>query len=403
MSISEGYGDYLVFHYDGTNKSPASKSEYEQFYQFYEKARREHLFEQKQIDTDSFYEFLRKNVKEIHPDLEICFIPRSLFELAFIKQAINEEIKAKKKCSLRNSDNRDIYIQALGTINAENSRLSKCWHLCHHNPGGFTTKNPQDQSNQQNNAIELSFRLNNKLLKNLPKEEILLTQKKIQHIADKYLGFLKNLHESTNSSLAKEAGKLASCSPPGPLTNFHCESTRGGIKPLGIRNDNDAAIIKKAIDLECEKGKDSIFLYRGIEDYYCSDSIETSTGTPLSLSYGTSLFAGVLYDGGATAYHYIRNSNWGGYILVIPKDEIRNSPFHIPSSSTIESLSGEGELFHARSKWWATRSRVEGFGEGYREDETSLPIVNQLISTKSKEELKEQFNHYMQNNKTPLT
>lgn len=79
---------------------------------------------------------------------------------------------------------------------------------------------------------------------------------------------------------------------------------------------------------------------------------------PYSISFGNSLFAGVLRDHLASAYHYLAkrktNRKSIGYALFIDKEDyyLHNTSnlFFIPSIAPLAALFERGEYFHARSK-----------------------------------------------------
>lgn len=57
------------------------------------------------------------------------------------------------------------------------------------------------------------------------------------------------------------------------------------------------------------------------------------------------------YDGGATAFHYMRDQP-NGYAIPILFDQLNISAFLVPPLHTVAQLFGEGEFFHARTKVW---------------------------------------------------
>jgi len=184
--------------------------------------------------------------------------------------------------------------------------------------------------------------------------------------------------------------EISSCSTPGPTTNFGFESTKGSIKPMGIRNETDAQIID-AIALDCSKiAQHSLFLYRGADLQKDSISCWSDKDTPYSLSYGSSLFAGCLYDGGATAFHYMRNRR-NAYAIAVPFDQLNDSPFFIPTTHTVAQLFGDGETFHARTKAWKDfdMEKIGGMNIG-----ANGHMRDHLKSNLSKEALNTQFKTY---------
>ena len=138
------------------------------------------------------------------------------------------------------------------------------------------------------------------------------------------------------------------CNHPGPTTNFNIESRRGSIRPCGIKDQSHINIIRRVCQLECSLlAQTHILLYRGAK---LSEDDVIRNNSIYSLSFGTSLFAGIFYDGAATAFHFIRNDNCDAYCIPILYKKIEQSCFYIPQDNTICQLFGKGEVFHARTK-----------------------------------------------------
>jgi hypothetical protein len=90
---------------------------------------------------------------------------------------------------------------------------------------------------------------------------------------------------------------------------------------------------------------------------------------PLSISFGTTLFAGFIFDIEASAFFYLMqprpsNKNVAGYALFINKYEYLynqiSNLFFIPALSPLASLFQEGECFHARTKAAITKKPENG-------------------------------------------
>lgn len=75
--------------------------------------------------------------------------------------------------------------------------------------------------------------------------------------------------------------------------------------------------------------------------------------TPYSISFGNSLFAGVVYDFSACVYNYLAAIDLGYGLFINKYDYIEhqnNNLFSIPPLSTLAALFSAGEYFHPRSK-----------------------------------------------------
>jgi hypothetical protein len=127
---------------------------------------------------------------------------------------------------------------------------------------------------------------------------------------------------------------------------------------MGLRNKDDVQLIRHAMALDC-KALGGVIMYRGArfnkESVVCQSAASGEPDSCNSLSFGTSLFAGVLYDGGAVAYHYMRKCE-SAYAIFVPFDKIRTSILDIPIQHSIIPLYAYGETVHARSKYHADAS-----------------------------------------------
>ena len=119
-------------------------------------------------------------------------------------------------------------------------------------------------------------------------------------------------------------------------------------------SNSDDGLILKALTLECSSiAQRSVILYRG--SYFPEDQCysQSDKQIPFSLSFGTGLFAGYLYESGtkgAMAFDYMKKSVNHAYAIAVSVDDFHTSPFFIPSTNAICQFAGKEEIFHARSK-----------------------------------------------------
>lgn len=395
--ISMGQGEYIVFHKLATGeKSPLKPEIFEKVY----KVLLQYSPTALANECANRYELLKAKLKEIDPTLEAVFVPRTLYELVFIRKCIQEDLKQHKICSeldpglhennlLWMFDN-DVtkYQEYLEKRQAYRVKR-KCWHLCH-----FTDA---DAGNNQHAGVkEVAYRLNKVMLKAFDPASEGFTHKELSALAEKEIEFLKAHYKNdleTTEKLQKgeKVEPIRSLNTPGPTTNFGASESRGFIKPMGIRNETDAQIIRDAIALECSKiAQHSLFLYRGADFQKDAASSWKDKDKPYSLSYGSSLFAGCLFDGGATAFHYMRNGQ-NAYAIPVPFDQLNDSPFFVPTTHTVAQLFGDGEIFHARTKVWKDYdlTKIGGMNIGANGRKR-----DHLRSNLSKEELSAQFKAY---------
>lgn len=113
--------------------------------------------------------------------------------------------------------------------------------------------------------------------------------------------------------------------------------------------------------------KESDWLSSGQEEIPFWKKYKEKNNLSYSISFGTSLFAGMLNDPGACAYVFLSGCDMGnasmdaqlsvkpvGYALFLNKKDYvehqNNNLFYLPSLGTLPSLFAAGEWFHARAK-----------------------------------------------------
>lgn len=128
-----------------------------------------------------------------------------------------------------------------------------------------------------------------------------------------------------------------------------------------------------------------------------------------SISFGSSLFAGILCDASASAYFYINkeigmDSNYG-YAVLIDKqlyaNGILNNMFVIPPLITLLGLTGRGEFFHSRTKLLdlSQEDNDGGFAKGLATRKKLIPYYQIKANfPKEAEEIQEQIFKYIENN-----
>jgi hypothetical protein len=408
--ITTGQGEYLIFHQSSNReKKELSRETFERVYkilvQYSPAALMNNESEKTTAEYANRYKLIKEKIKEIDPTLEAVFIPRTLYELIFIRKCIKEDLKAEEICpflspmlqTLMHTPTHPITKKTLIQLTEQDKKdfqteqlKRKCWHLCYFRDAG---------DNEHAGVKDVAYRLNNVMVKAFDPLSEGFNHQELSTFAEKELEFLKIYHKKgleTQEQLIKNEMVKAiwSLDTPGPTTNFAFELSKGNIKPMGIRNEDDARIIRNAIDLECSKiAQHSLFLYRGADFQKDSPYEWNDKDTPYSLSYGSSLFAGCLYDGGATAFHHMRNGK-NAYAIPIPFDQLNNSPFFIPATHTAAQLAGCGEIFHARTKAWKDFDvkAIGGVNIG-----GNSHIRDHLKSNLNREEFITQFEKYKSN------
>lgn len=403
--LTMGQGEYVVFHQLPTGEKRQLSSEtFEQIYAVLTQHSPAALInsgsEKATEECANRYELIKAKLKEIDQTLEAVFIPKTLYELIFIRKCIQEDLKHKEICSelepsshktsLQTFKNDEAKYQEFISEQNEKRLKRKCWHLCYFTDMG---------DNEHAGVKHVAYRLNKAILKAFDPSCEGFTFKEFSAFAEKEIEFLKNHYKNGLESIKKlkngEHVEVVFCDgTPGPTTNFGFEENRRRIRPMGIRNEIDAQVIRNAIALDCSRiAQHSFFLYRGAIFRKDSISCWSDKNTPYSLSYGSSLFAGCIFDGGATAFRYMRNGK-NAYAIPVPFDQLNHSLFFIPTTHTVAQLFGCGEIFHARTKAWKGFDvrKIRGMNIGANSD-----VRDHLQSNLSKEELSTQFKIYKNN------
>jgi hypothetical protein len=377
LCVDGGYGEYIVYKRNSDMSQPSvlDQKTYEKCYQV--------LLRAKQIPIDSKkQEMLKRELAQIDPTLEIFFIPRTLYELCFIQKCVKETLRLKDTCS-----------------NAKFGRIDvskpKCWH------GAFFTDfgNDQDQI-----IIDLAYRLNQSIVKNLrPENPGALSYKQITSIANEKLTFLMLCHESSRSTLSIELAGIGGCNDFEITYNLIVDSEKGASKPIGIETDKMKDLVLNAIALECSNiAKGKFILYRGanISADKPLEYDETGNVTLVqSLSYGTGVFPGGMYDPGATAFYYLRKADNNGFAILVPQEEAENSPFAIPTTHPLCQMFGRGEKWHARSRTPTIDINPKikvgcRFGQKFGEVGSVPPCFQLAVNP---QQFEEKFQYYMKN------
>jgi hypothetical protein len=401
--ITMGQGEYVVFRQSPTEKKEDLPREiYEQAYKVLIKYSPIALMKSRIPDAANKclnrYELIKQEIKKIDSSLEIAFIPQTLYELFLIRKTIKEDLKHDSICpeldSLKTPLPARVSAKLRQEIEEERCKIRaerKCWHLCH-----FT-----DYGNNEDPGIkEVAFRLNKSIVKAFNPESGGFTQKEFSSLLETQMKFFKkyyadcqDLHE--RRCKGEKVKILESSNLPSTTTCFGSESSRGKIKPMGIRNEEDAQILKDALTLECSKlAITSCFFYRGSnlskDSVLCSDNPDRA----YSLSYGSGVFAGCIYDGGACAWHYMRDSENDAHAGSVPYEEINDHLLISPYKGPLAPIYGDGEIFHGRTGGWngfdiTTIGGMKGEANGH--------ITKHLETHLSKDKFLAQFENFKNN------
>lgn len=324
--IEGGYGEFIIYKNDSKLSliTNLDKKTYQLCYQVFIKAKEITIENEKR-------EFLECNLTKIDPNIKITFIPRTLYELCFIQKCLKETLRLEDICK-----------------NSKFARIdrpeSKCWHGAYFRDFG---------DDQDEIIIDLAYRLNNSIVSNL-KTDGPLSYDQITSIANEKLSFLNSCHQDSNSEIYCKLSEIVtertSTSCIDITANMIDEYHGASCKPFGIKTEKMKEIVLNAIALECSSAaKGKLILYRGaiaVDDRPLEYNEKNEVSSVQSLSYGTGLFAGGMYDPGATAFYYIRKEEKDASAILMPQEDAASSPFAIPTTHPLCQMFGrEGKNF----------------------------------------------------------
>lgn len=265
---------------------------------------------------------LNQELLKLYPGLRAGFVPRTYYELIFIRLCILEDLKYGKMCT-------NLWLRTHKTDELKSDRVD-CWHECCFDDEGSDEK-----------VKGVAYRMNQVISKLNPP----FTIKRLFALVGKEIVFFKNHFEQHQNNFDFIHSHIHS-----PTTNFATNNTYGGIKCMPLDEDHED-ILYKALILECS-AQDHVLIFRGSDIKTDNVQVEVKGEMiPRTFSFGTSVFAGCVYDGGATAFYYMRRAPHA-YVLKIPFSKMKSSIFFVPQVHTLAQLYGTGEKFHVRTKCW---------------------------------------------------
>lgn len=233
-AITSGYGEYIVFrNQEGRDKRDIQKDVFEKVYQIFNTYSPAKIIndcpqiEEAQETCANRYHLIRNEVKKIDEHLEIAFVPRTLYELIYIRKAINEDVKHNKVCPNLIPENHT-------KTNNETEKRTKCWHSIYFDHMG---------DNNDPRVKETAYRLNRVMIKALAPVSEGLSSEKLLELTREETTFLQDYYQKCTQRHEeyrknKETGEVFwnvfnRCR--GPAINFGYEIP-GDNSPMGLRN-----------------------------------------------------------------------------------------------------------------------------------------------------------------------
>lgn len=384
--IINGYGEYLVYRASPEKqKEPISESEYGLIFELIEETR--------SLTIGDRCSHLKSKIQEkLGPDIDLGFIPRTLYELIYLRECIQQDLDQQKCSHFRATEaQRSLELQIDIQENTRNREIQqRFWQLCLFTDqdylSNFSPRNPFDF--RMTHLRNIAARLNQVALERFEG----FSFKEITRVLNEMLHYFKEHHDP-----AKVVNIPRSVTGHGGIAReFAEETTRvwGGHDqfPQGIFTERHQTIVRNAIQLECS-AVNCMILYRGAK--LLSDALTQCSTKVQSLSFGTGLFAGAIYDGGASPFHFMRQSNLDAQAFLIPQKKIQSNkiPFHIFNVHPLIQLMSVGEIFHGRTKVWKINpeERVSGFLGG---DMSYFRIEECCKTDKNQEEMEKKYQKY---------
>lgn len=434
--IVNGYGEFIVYPPD-EKVSPVTQEQYRLIYEILSrysaggflsncksgKIREKYMLRHIAIE---------RKVKKVRSDLNVAFIPRTLYELLLLRKSIRENIKINRICpkqkqSLRSINNelsqlasdieelendifkvdesyshiddeekRNRYIEEdrcslrkkikkiqlkIDKISNKKKRVFEqpCWHHWRIEGVGDIVENNDE------GVISIAFKLNHIFAKICSSLDLPFFKKNLDDLLDIQLKFFQDYFDEGQKE--KESGAL----PPTFVKDIAAPSFRFRYNrytsPMAICGEGSRTVFRKIHDAECsEPARHSIFLCRGGSAINDSPKDRKKTDEAFSLSYGTGLLSGVMFDEGATPWQIMRNTGLG-YFITIPIESVLSSGIYFPRSNAICQFYGRGETFHARSmvpKSLGNAQKINGLG-------MSIISTDHLITDLCLEEIDRNF------------
>jgi phosphate/sulfate permease len=392
--IKNGAGEFIVSKGDRENLTP---EEYEKAFEILEKYSPAHFHQDVnfKIREELILEELKK---KIDLSCQITFIPRTLYDIIAIQKVLKEALDAPNEALNRDEEQTECqrFLRFKGA-QFEFSNEAIIINKKFFSPETYQGEDPDfsmiaDKHKEcpcKNHGVRSA-------------EYVSYLKKSTEHTAHKINKiFLEKItSQQLNFSELKEMTKkeikaIKESIEKNKKSIGNQECALKNIKKI-IPKILDG-VVENALELECsEVALKNTFLFRGANIAHDSP-FNLKLRREQSLSYGTSLFAGIFKDVGATSMSYMHGQN-DAFALHISFSQIASAPFHVKLEHPLEQLWGKGEWFHSRSKVSSARQMTD-FIHGVSGDDADCSYKkNKIISTLSLNELVKKIKHYYRNN-----
>jgi len=291
--------------------------------------------------------------------LELVFIPKTLFELCLLSEIMGEEFKKLNKFT----QNHQRTEEEINEFIKESKKMDEnSW---------ITSRVSLEGVNDS------SYRFNQLFVEMLDKKQY---KNKVLS-----MGEINELLEEKIKYIQDECAKYKpwiTCNDRSLIAHFAGNSSKGILKNMTI-TEEAATVLRHAVHIEShETIKGKVLLYRGGNLQKDAPISKDSNGACYSLSYGCSMFAGVVTDEGATAWTYmLRPENHAYMIPVDPRQNHDQPLFYVPLPISIGTILNDekGEHFHGRSRVFKTLTpTVFGYQNGEVTNYDQAPYKSSL-------------------------
>ncbi len=340
--LTQGQGEYVVFQIapDGTRKT-IDPPLFSRCYEIFSEHTPAKLLAKGLLsEAHERYKQVVSKVQELQPSLQLFFVPKTFYELIAIHKLIREDLKHNALCP------KQMYLAGLirNRLMLNHPSYSR---NCLHCPPLET-----DKSSAPSEFIGTAYRINNSLIKKASESPLGFTFSELLAHTDKEIEFLEKFSSSPTSKNEESIKEIFNNSAISSLTTGPTSIFLPNEKAqysLTFDTPHPTTVIRKSLELDCsEIGAHSIILYRG------GNLSKDLTLSSHSTSFGTSLFAGIVYDSGATAFCHMcekeTEEERDAYAIFLPFEEALHSAMYIPTGNTVEQLFSRGEFFHPRTK-----------------------------------------------------
>lgn len=362
--LKNGFGEYLIYRVTADGRKQAiSPGDYQVVFKIIENAR--------VLKGDDFPEdrhaYLKAAIQaQLGPEVQIGFIPRSLYELIYLQECVQEILKNKETLCIDDSNELWKNLDSEEKITEIDKSLTKYfWQQCRFEDTDYINQCfSESECDHRERYVQLvSEKLNKVALEKFNLESgdrEGFSYFEIRNATKTVVEFFKNLRDesSVNNKIVKQVK---------PRDNIaYAMACKTTADPIGIANTRDIQLIKDAVKLECSQAAvNHLIFYRGGK--YSSDALEKSFLSDNllqnSLSYGT-LFGGILYDRGACAYRYMRDFSNDSFAYPVSLKKLLEGtpPFTMPMVHPLITMMSSGEYFHGRTVVSSNDYKTKSYG-----------------------------------------